>query len=86
MPEGYYLNTMNVILKGTVNNGHFRDRWKEWVQQYLALDFDNADPLSLMALLVADGMWFSDILGIYPISSLQKQKILQLINSLQIME
>ena len=68
---------MNVILKGTVNNTHLCQKWKQWVTENLIPDFtDKTNTLSIITLLVADGMWFSDILNIYPISLEQKQNIL----------
>jgi len=75
--DSHYLNTMNVILKGTVNNTHLCQKWKQWVTENLIPDFtDKTNTLSIITLLVADGMWFSDILNIYPISLEQKQNIL----------
>jgi len=77
MQDTYYLNTMNVILKGTVNNAFLRQKWKRWVTQNLTVDFtDKTSTKSLITLLVADGMWFSDTLNIYPLSVDQRQNIL----------
>jgi len=77
MQDTYYLNTMNVILKGTVNNASLRQKWKRWVTQNLTVDFtDKTSTKSLITLLVADGMWFSDTLNIYPLSVDQRQNIL----------
>ncbi|KGO86927.1 hypothetical protein Q765_08140 [Flavobacterium rivuli WB 3.3-2 = DSM 21788] len=74
--DNHYLNTMNVILKGAVNNVHLCQKWKQWVTENLVTDFTETSVTSIITLLVADGMWFSDTLNIYPISLEQKQNIL----------
>jgi len=75
--DSRYLNTMKVILNGTVNNSHLCQKWKKWISEYLLPDFtDKTSAMAIITLLVADGMWFSDTLNIYPISLEQKNNIL----------
>lgn len=59
-------------------------RWRNWVQDDLAHDegSEAAKIDMLLARLAADGLWLSDILGIYPLSPDIREKLLGRIEAL----
>jgi len=74
----YYRRTMRIVMQVALINEEYRKGWDEWFKFYIG-NGDNGE-LSikhLIIMLVADGLWCSDNLGIYNISLEKKQQMLE---------
>ncbi|WP_214228298.1 TetR/AcrR family transcriptional regulator [Pedobacter sp. B4-66] len=71
-----YRRTMKVILQAALINEHYKKMWDEWFTSHISggpvADFDVN---SLIIILVADGLWYADNLGLYSISAEKKEQI-----------
>lgn len=76
----HYRRTMKVILQAALVNEEHRTMWDNWFTEHItggAVEDQTVN--SLIIMLVADGLWFADNLGVYHIS---EQKKLQIIDKL----
>ena len=79
----HYKRTMKVILQATLVSEHYRKMWDQWFTENIAGGpAEELDVNSLIVLLVADGLWYADNLGVYNISQQKKQQILKKLKSL----
>jgi hypothetical protein len=67
---------MKVILQAALVNEEYRTMWDNWFTEHItggAVEDQTVN--SLIIMLVADGLWFADNLGVYHISEQKKAQI-----------
>lgn len=73
----HYRRTMKVILQAALVNEHYKKMWEEWFTAHITGgSVSDQDINSLIIILVADGLWYADNLGIYGISAAKKEQII----------
>jgi AcrR family transcriptional regulator len=79
----HYRRTMKVILQAALANSEYREMWDNWFTEHISggLAADQ-DINSLIIMLVADGLWYADILGVYNLSDQKKEQIIQKLQKL----
>lgn len=79
----HYRRTMKVILQAALVNEHYKKMWSDWFTEYIAGgSLVDQDINSLIIMLVADGLWYADNLGLYNISPQKKEQIISKLLSL----
>lgn len=78
----HYRRTMKVILQATLANSEYRAMWDNWFNENIGGSAADQDVNSLIIMLVADGLWYADIFGIYNLSDEKKEQIIQRLQSL----
>jgi AcrR family transcriptional regulator len=79
----HYRRTMKVILQAALINEHYKKMWDNWFTQHIAGgSLADLDTNTLIIMLVADGLWYADNLGVYNITPQKKQQILNKLLSL----
>ncbi|MBE5320308.1 TetR/AcrR family transcriptional regulator [Pedobacter sp. MR2016-19] len=74
----HYRRTMKIVMQVVLINEEYRKTWDEWSNLYIGNGDDTGQGIKhLIMMLVADGLWYSDNLGIYNISDKKKQQILE---------
>jgi hypothetical protein len=74
----FYRRTMKIITQVILINPEYRKGWDEWFSTHIGNGDDNEQGIKhLIVMLVADGLWYSDNLGVYDISDKKKQQILE---------
>jgi len=72
----HYRRTMKVILQAALINEHYKKMWEEWVTNHIGGgSVADLDINSLIIILVADGLWYADNLGLYGINNEKKKQI-----------
>lgn len=73
----HYRRTMKVILQAALVNEEYRTMWEDWFMEHITAGAVEDQPVnSLIIMLVADGLWFADNLGVYNISEQKKMQII----------
>ncbi|WP_025143013.1 TetR/AcrR family transcriptional regulator [Pedobacter jeongneungensis] len=74
----FYRRTMKIITQVILVNPEYRKGWDEWFSLHIGNGDDGEQGIKhLIVMLVADGLWYSDNLGVYDISDQKKQQILE---------
>lgn len=74
----HYRRTMKIIMQVILINDKYREGWDEWFNLHIGNGDDGEKGIKhLIIMLVADGLWYSDNLGIYNISDKKKQQVLE---------
>jgi len=72
----HYRRTMKVILQAALINKHYKKMWAEWYTNHIGgVSVADLDINSLIIILVADGLWYADNLGLYGINNEKKKQI-----------
>ncbi|WP_448635494.1 hypothetical protein [Pedobacter panaciterrae] len=67
---------MKVILQAALINEHYKKMWEEWFTNHIGGgSVADLDINSLIIILVADGLWYADNLGLYGINNEKKKQI-----------
>lgn len=73
----HYRRTMKVILQAALINDQYNKMWNDWFTEHIAGgSLADKDINSLIIMLVADGLWYTDNLGLYNISAAKKEQII----------
>lgn len=64
---------MKVLIQAMIQNPSYRERLQKWYQQSLGLD--DLKPFELAAVLVANGFWHSNVIGMFTLTDEQKTQI-----------
>lgn len=73
----HYRRTMKVILQAALVNEEYRSMWDDWFTEHIAAGVVADQPVnSLIIMLVADGLWYADNLGLYNITEQKKAEII----------
>lgn len=76
----HYRRTMKVILKAALVNEKYKKMWEESFTEHISGGpIADMDTNNLIIMLVTDGLWYADNVGLYDISDQQK---LQIVNKL----
>lgn len=74
----HYRRTMKIVMQVVLINEEYRKTWDEWSNLYIGSGEGTGQGIKhLIMTLVADGLWYSDNLGIYNISDNKKQQVLE---------
>jgi AcrR family transcriptional regulator len=74
----FYRRTMKIITQVILVNAEYRKGWDEWFSLHIGNGDESEQGIKhLIVMLVADGLWYSDNLGVYDISDKKKQQILE---------
>jgi len=64
-----YRKLMKVLIKGTITSDRFRDIWIDWFENHMRnTKMELKSPKTLMQVLLADGIWYAQVLGYYNLS------------------
>jgi len=79
----HYRRTMKVIMQAALVNTQYKKMWDNWVTENISgVSVADQSINSLIIMLVADGLWCADNMGVYDISAQQKAQILNKLLSL----
>ncbi len=74
----FYRRTMKIVTQVVLFNVDYRKTWDDWFRLHIGNGDDSEQGIKhLIVMLVADGLWYSDNLGLYDISDQKKQQILE---------
>lgn len=80
----HYKRTMRVIMQVILSNNQYVKIWDDWYATHINDGVENDQNVNrLIIMLVADGLWYADILGQYQISDQQKKQIVKKLAQLQ---
>ncbi|MDM0026555.1 TetR/AcrR family transcriptional regulator [Variovorax saccharolyticus] len=79
-PSGESSDHGKALLAACVIERGVTSRWAEWVRKDRAQD--GQDTNKLLARLAADGLWLSDVLGVYDLSPTEREALAQAIHRL----
>lgn len=71
-----------MVFQALWNSPDYRTLLRQWNRDHLIADTESTSPEDLIAVLVADGLWFANIYGTFDISMKQAERIEQVIKTL----
>nr|WP_295873167.1 TetR/AcrR family transcriptional regulator [uncultured Chitinophaga sp.] len=76
--DAQYQKLMSIVIKSILASPQYRKWWEEWYQaNIMPPDGTDVSIHSLIMLLVADGIWYSEGFGFSVVNDETKQKILK---------
>lgn len=79
----HYRRTMKVILQAALTNSDHRKMWDDWFTAHISGGLAADQSINnLIIMLVADGIWYADILGVYNLSNEKKEQLIQKLQNL----
>jgi AcrR family transcriptional regulator len=76
-----YLRTMRIIMQAVLLKTEYLDRWNNWYKENVIQEAGKFRTKSLIATLIADGIWYSETFGLSIISREDKTEIVKYLNS-----
>jgi AcrR family transcriptional regulator len=76
-----YLRTMRIIVQAVLFKAEYLNLWNNWYKENVVQEIGKSRTKSLIAMLIADGIWYSETFGLTQISKEDKDEIVKYLNS-----
>jgi AcrR family transcriptional regulator len=70
---------MKIFVQAIMYSPQYRERLQKWFKENVILDVVTTSTTELAAILIADGIWYSNVLGLYSLTAEQKNQIQNLL-------
>ena len=70
---------LKIFVQAIMYSPQYRQRLQRWFKENVISDIVAASPTELAAILIADGIWYSNVLGLYSLTAEQKNQIQNLL-------
>lgn len=70
---------MKIFVQAIMYSPQYRQRLQSWFKENVISNIATASPTELAAILIADGIWYSNVLGLYSLTAEQKNQIQNLL-------
>lgn len=77
-PDDVQKISMRMLTQATMYNPHYIELMREWYRQHILPDPAKSTPQELAAILIADGIWYSNVFGIHAFTQKQRKEIANL--------
>ncbi|MCF2487778.1 TetR/AcrR family transcriptional regulator [Dyadobacter sp. CY347] len=66
---------MKIFVQAIIYSPQYRERLQRWFKGNVISDIVTTSPTDLAAILIADGIWYSNVLGLSSLTAKQKSQI-----------
>lgn len=68
-------NSSRILLHATMLDPYYREEQRKWYKEYIVPDTEVSTPEELAIVMVADGLFYSNLFGVLNLSNQKKQQV-----------